>query len=191
MTAIGEKGGGVFRATRHEILPKAFAVLAGEGGTRRQLRVGLRVAWQKTEHDAALARHRLDLIEAVAPVGRAAEDAENDKPGVREGVLDVEINRQRVLQLEKVGEPQRTGACVMGTGEGGQFAVGRREDHDVGRRLREIDGFRAAVDHARCRGEEVHQPRSMVAIASRSMCFSPMTTIWVPRASAAFHGRSK
>ena len=79
----------------------------------------------------------------------------------------------------------------MGTREAGEFAVSGGKNNEVGRRLREIDGFRGAIDHARCGGEEMHQPRSMAVIASRSMCFSPMTTSWVLRASPAFQGRSK
>ena len=79
----------------------------------------------------------------------------------------------------------------MRAGERSKFAVRRREHHDIGRRLAEVDGLGRAVDHARCRGEEMHQPLSMAAMAARSMCFSPITTICVPRASPAFHGRSK
>ena len=96
-----------------------------------------------------------------------------------------------MLQLKEIRETQRAGTRVMGSCEAGELAVGGGENDDVGGRLREIDGLGGAVDHARCRGEEMHQPRSMAVIASRSMCFSPMTTSCVPRVSPAFHGRSK
>ena len=79
----------------------------------------------------------------------------------------------------------------MGAGQTCKFAVGGREHDDVGWRLVEIDGLGRAVDHARCGGEKMHQPRSMASMAARSMCFSPMTTSCVPRASSAFQGRSK
>ena len=81
-----------------------------------------------------------------------------------------------MLQLQQIGEAQRAGCRVMRAGERREFAVGGGEHHDIGGRLVEIDGFGRAVDHARCRGEEMHQPRSMAAMASRSMCFSPITT---------------
>ena len=96
-----------------------------------------------------------------------------------------------MLQLQQIGKAQRAGALVMRAGKRCEFAVSRREHHDFGGRLGEIDGVRGAVDHARCRGEEVHQPRSRPVMASRSMCFSPITTSSVPRRSPVFHGRSK
>jgi len=191
VAAIGEEGGGILRAAGDQVLAQPLAVRGRDGRARGEIGVWLGVARKHAEHDAAFACHGLDLVDTVAPVGRTAQHAQHDQPCMGEGLLDVEIDRERMLQLQQVGKAEREGCRVMGAGQRGELAVGGGKDDDVGGGLCEIDGFGSAVNHARCRGEEVHQPRSMAAIASRSMCFSPITTSSVPRLSPAFHGRSK
>jgi hypothetical protein len=191
MAAIGEEGRGVLRAARHQIVPQALAMVGFKRGAAGEVGVRLRVSRQKAELDAAFARGGFHLVEAIAPVGRAAQDAEHDELRVAQRLLDIEVDRERMLELQQVGEAERAGCAVMRAGKCREFAVRSGEHHDIGGGLGEIDGFGGTIDHARCRGEEVHQPRSMAAIASRSMCFSPITTSSVPRRSEAFHGRSK
>ena len=133
----------------------------------------------------------LQLVETIGPVCSAAKQPHNNQLGVGGGLFEIEIGREVVLELQKIGKAKRQGVSIMGAGNGGNLAVGGAEENDVGRRLIEVNGLGSAIDEARCVSEKVHQPRSIAAMAGWSMCFSPMTTSWVWRASPGFHGRSK
>ncbi len=94
--------------------------------------------------------------------------------------------------MQKVGEAQGGEfSGVIGPGQRGNLAVGRTQHHDIGGRLLEVDCLRRPVDHATCRGEEVHQPWRAAVIACWSMPFTPITTSLVARFSPLFQGLSK
>ena len=92
MPAIGEEGLRILGSTRDEIVPQALAVVGGKRRAARQVRVGLCVTGQHAEQDAAFACCIRDLIEPIAPVGCATEDAEHDELRMGQGLLDIEIN---------------------------------------------------------------------------------------------------
>ncbi len=109
-----------------------------------------------------------------------------------ERLLDIEIDRHVVLEVQQIGEAQVGFAQrISGAGEACEFAIGGGEEDDCGGRLVEIDSLGSAVDHPGGGGEEVHQPRNAASMAGRSIVFSPITTSWLRRGSPSFHGRSK
>ena len=64
------------------------------------------VTGQHRERDAVFTGHRFDLIETVGPVGRAAEQTQHDELRAGQGLFDIEINRQIVLELQQIGEAE-------------------------------------------------------------------------------------
>ena len=81
----------------------------------------------------------------------------------------------------------------MGGRERAQVAVREGKDHDVPRRLLEVDGLLALVEGDLCDRKKVHviPPRRAASTALRSKPFRPITTMRPSRASPAFQGRSK
>ena len=88
------------------------------------------------------------------------------RPGI-DDLLDVEVDRHRVAELQKVGEPQAGASCRTvrrGRGEAGELGVGRGQEHDVARRLAEVDR-RAGILRRHVAGvEQMHQPRPRRAL---------------------------
>jgi translation initiation factor 6 (eIF-6) len=64
------------------------------------------VAGQAGECDPAGAAAGGDLLQAVGPIAPAAQQADEDEAGVRYDTLDIEVYRERVAELQEVGEAQ-------------------------------------------------------------------------------------
>ncbi len=91
-------------------------------------------------------RRGRDLVDAIAPVVEPAEQPDQHPARLGDDPLDIEVDRQRVLELGEPREPQRRqGLACRGVGGGRhvEVAVGEGQDHEVGRALPEID--RAAL----------------------------------------------
>ncbi len=99
-----------------------------------------------------------------------------------------------MAQIAQMGEPQ-AGQTVflrrVGRRQAGEVAIGERQDHDVARRLAEIDRLDHVVETDGACLKEMHgYSSSALATASRSSPFSPITTRLPWRISAPVHGRS-
>jgi hypothetical protein len=92
----------------------------GGDGERRELiqaRIGAAVGGEDGQRDAVAAGEVLQGGEAVGPVGLAADQADEDGLGGREGALGVGVDRDGVLQRDDVGEPHgRVGSVAHPTG---------------------------------------------------------------------------
>ena len=68
------------------------------------------------------------------------------------------IDRHRVFQMQKVRQTKLRRPFHLGArlGQCRKFRVGRRYDHDVGRRLTKIDRLSPVVYGSRFCGKEVH-----------------------------------
>ena len=107
-----------------------------DGRMRRERSIGLRIAGEDRELDAAFARQGFDLGEAVAPVGGPAEEPQHDEARLAERPLDIEIDGEIVLQL-RILQSRSVSAesdCVRGLRDRRELAVGRGEEDDVARR---------------------------------------------------------
>ena len=99
-----------------------------------------------------------------------------------------------MAQIAEMREPHAWQTMPLGSvgrGETGEVAVGERQDHDVARRLAEIDRFDAVVEARSCGLEQMHgYPRNALVTASRSRPLRPITTRFPARASAPPQARS-
>ena len=156
---VGQQARGVPGPALHEVGPERVVVLGADGGEPAQLRVGPVVAGQQRQRHAGLGQARRILLHAVGPVAPPAQHARDHQPRPRRAGVEVQVHRHRMAQVRQAREAQRRarGRAGMGVGEGGDLGVGGGEDHDVGRRLAEVDGLGPVVDGAGLRGEEVHQ----------------------------------
>ena len=110
----------------------------GQGAPALEFRIGLVVARKHGEGNAARAAGAHHLLQAIGPVAAPAEQANDDEAGPADHLLDVQVDRHRMAQLKEVGEAQARCALPpsgLGGGEAGELGIGRREDHDVARRL--------------------------------------------------------
>ena len=99
-------------------------MVRGNRRARCKLEVGLGIARQHREHDVMVTGQRFDLVEAVGPVGCAAQQAQHDELRLRQGFLGVEIDGEIVPKLQQVGEAERAGVPVMRPRQQSKLAVG-------------------------------------------------------------------
>ncbi len=124
------------------------------GRERGQLRIRLVVARQQRQRDPILARQRRQALDPVGPISPPTEQPHYDEPRLRQHLLDIEIDRVVVAELEQAGEAQAGRVAfalreaTLRRGEAGDLAVGRREHDDVCGRLAEIDCGAAIGDGA-------------------------------------------
>ena len=159
----------VFRPARAEIGVEAGAGLGRQGREGVEARVRPVVAGQHREPHAVGPGDRGGALDAVAPVVEAAEAADDADPGAGDHRVDVEIDRHRVAQLRHLGEPQR-GQARFGrvrAGDGRQIRIGEGQEHDLARRLAEIDGRLALVEGDRIEADQVHGAGALTAPGGR------------------------
>ena len=73
-------------------------------------------------------------------------------------MVGVAVDREVVAELHQVGEAERRRAIAesgLRLGEAGELGIGGREQHDIPRRLAEVDGVGAVLDGAGLRREQV------------------------------------
>ncbi len=142
-----------------QVEPQAFHVEGSKRAVPEKRGVGLLGPRQHGKWNPFLAGKRLDRIDAIRPIGTPAKNPDHDDLRRSERALDIEVNRERMLQAEKVGEPQaRLGFRpeIKSARQAGELRVGRRQENDVTRRLLQIDGLVVAADGARLGGEQMH-----------------------------------
>jgi hypothetical protein len=124
----------------------AFGKKLIEPGERRAVhsrelgepRVVAAIAGQERERNAGGAGGMGQFLGAVAPIIEPAKEANYHTTRMRNHLLDIEIDRHRVAELDQIGEPQRGTVTARGSpGRGGraEVAVGEREQHEIGARL--------------------------------------------------------
>ncbi len=156
---IGQKLRGVIEAAMDAVLPEAMAGLGRQSGPGGKLGVRLIVARQRGEQASACATRRRHLLEAIGPVAAAAQEAEHDQLRPGDHPLDIEVDRERMAELEQIGEAEAGRAlrpAGFGRREAGELGIGRRQDDDVAWRLAEIDRLACGLGRDRLRAEEVH-----------------------------------
>ncbi len=97
----------VLGSARDKVAVQPLAMMQRQRGARDKAGIGLCIAGQNGQQYAVLAGERLDLIEAVGPIGCAAQEAQDDQLRFRECLLDIEIDGEIVLQLKQIGEAKR------------------------------------------------------------------------------------
>ena len=107
---VRESGQGRARRCRAALVTQ-LAKLGQRGGRKRgdTVEVPIRptIGRQDSKRNPARSGEGLDLLKAVAPIGRAADQP--DQHGLCPGqcLFDIGVDRQRVDQRGKIGEPQR------------------------------------------------------------------------------------
>ncbi len=158
------------------VLPETVTGLRRQGGPAGELRVRLVVARECRERDALGPAGRCHLFQPVGPVAAAAEQAQDHEPRVRDHLLDMMVDRERMTELEQVGKAQARpafGPERLGRGETGELGIGRRQDHDVARALAEIDRLARVQGGRRAGIQKMHQllawlpARTSVVLAER------------------------
>ena len=163
------------------------------GRERIEPRVAAAIGRQYGKRDAAPLRELMQRVDTVGPIGFAADQANENAADLRQRALDISIDRERMAQRDQVGEPQRRQAfppAPPAACECREVAVGKREHHEIGRILTEIDGCRGLLQAMALAEDDVHQTPNptLIACSSISPC-SPITTSLDCR-GAAPHGLS-
>ncbi len=139
---VGEKLTRVVETAVHQVLPEPVTGLSRQGAPAPQLRVGLIVAWQHGELYAAGTTDRNDLLQTVGPVAATAEQAQYHQVRAADHLLDIQVDRHRMAELQEIGEAQARAIgrpSGLGCRETGQLGVSGRQEHDVAGRLTEVD----------------------------------------------------
>ncbi len=100
-------GSRVVDPAMQEIAVQQVERVGGQGGEPRQLGVGAVVAGEQCERGAVGLGGDDQLLDPVRPVAAPAQQPDDHQPGMGQGLLDIEVDRERMLQLEQVGEPER------------------------------------------------------------------------------------
>ena len=148
---MAQQVGHVVGPALDEVAPEPIPVVRGDGGQAAQLLVGLVVAGQGGEGHAGRRQPDRELLQPVGPVALAAEDPRDDQPRPRGGLVEVEVRRHRMLEVQQRGEAQRQAGSgpLARLGQRRELRVRGGDDDDVGRILAEIDRLRAVGDFAR------------------------------------------
>ena len=230
----GEQVAGVRRPAVHAVLPQAVRALGRHRAEGGQLGVRLVVAGEEGERDGPGPAGLDELLHPVGPVAGPPQHPRDDELRVRDHRLDVEVHRHRMAELHEVREPERGEAVLAAFSastpasvpdprpepgprprEARELGVGGGEEHDVARRLAEVDRLGLVDRRSRLRAQQVHrsplpppggqppgparsagprsaaQPaRSISRMPGSSSPVSPITTSRERRSSPARHSRS-
>ena len=159
---------GIVDAAVLQVAAEALMRLGRQGREGGELGVGALVTGQAGQGDAALGATGGDLLHAVGPVAAATEQPDQHETGARHDALDIEVDRQRVAQLEKVGKAQGGGVGAepgLGGGEAGEIGIGGREEDQIGRRLAEIDRRLDVAAIGGQRAQEMHGGLALIGVA--------------------------
>ncbi|VVB45120.1 hypothetical protein RHCH11_RHCH11_01569 [Beijerinckiaceae bacterium RH CH11] len=186
-----ERRADVVDAAVLEELPESPQVGDGQGRGFIEPRVLAVVAGQQREGDAVGPRDAGELVDAVAPVVEAAEQAHHDEARLRDDALDVEVDGIGMLELREAREAQRQRALAHPRRgrDGAEIAVGEGEEDDVPGALAEVDSFVRLRQRAALGDEEVHQraPASIRCCRKRGVIARPRS----PRGSPRHRGPSR
>ena len=155
MRRVAQEIAEIARPAMHAVEPQPPARGGGQRTQRRELGIGPVVAGQHGQRDAAFAAARGDALDAVAPVGGAAEQPHDREPRPRRRGFDIKIDRHVVAEPQQVREAQRRRALVRGR-QRRELGVGRAQHNDVAGRLPEIHRLGAVEDRARRRRQQMH-----------------------------------
>ena len=147
----------------------------GDRQGRHRVQPGIRAAigGQHRQRDALAPRQRLDLLDAVLPIGDAADQADQDARRALQRLLDIGIDRQRMFQRRQIGQAQagqRRSALARpmpARRKGAEIAVGEGQHHQIGRALAQVGrgiGFLQPVAFAE---DDMHGVRPSGAVAGR------------------------
>ena len=143
----------------HAVLPQPMAGLGRQRVPAGKLGIGLSSPGSTASGMLSGATGAGDLLQPIRPVAAAAEQAQDHQARLGDHLLDIEIDRHRVAELEQVGEPQARRvrrAAGLGRGQAGELGIGRREKDDVARALREVDRLAGIVRRGGPRVEQMH-----------------------------------
>ena len=152
-----QDGVGIGGAAGNEELVQTGPVIGVDAGARLQDGIGIGVAGQQDQRDAAIGAEGGQLVDAILKIGGATDEAEDDEPGMGDGLLEPQIDREIVGKAQRIGQAQfvLTGP-VGGGGQHGQFAIGRAGKDQRAGALVEIDGFALLLDGTGLGREKVH-----------------------------------
>ena len=150
------------RRIRSAAIAKRFQAAQGRGRQVRggiQTRIGAAVAGNDRERDTFCRRECAELFDAVTPIVNTAEQADQDAARARQGVLEIQIDRERMRQLTQVGQSktrQGLAATAPGGREGAEIAVRKGQHDQVRRGLAEILGGRCFLESMPFPQQDVH-----------------------------------
>jgi hypothetical protein len=125
-------------------------------------RIGPPVPGQDGKRDGPFPRQRLDLLQSIGPVRHAADQPDQDPLRSAQRLLDIGIDRKRVLEGRQIGQPQRgkpplaPAAPVPARRKGAKVAVGQRQDHQIGGALPQVDRRLGVVKAVAFAEDDVH-----------------------------------
>ncbi len=178
-----------------EITQQRLQVVRRKGRRLEQARIVAVLARQHGERDAGLAGQRRQGLDAIAPPVEPTQKPHHDNLRVPRHRVDPQIDGHGMAQVAQMREPhgwQRVALHGIRGGKPGKIAIGKRQHHDIARRLAEIDRLDDVVERRGAGLQEMHAryPASDLATASRSRPLRPMTTTLPWRISDAPQGRS-
>ena len=148
---VGEELTRVVETAVDQVLPEPVTGHGGQGAPAPQLQVRLIVAWQHGELNVAGAADRNDLLQTVGPVAAAAEQAQYHQARAADHLLDIQVDRHRMAELQEIGEAQaRAYRAVVWPGP--------RRDRPA--RCRRPTGTRCRPASGRGRSPRRHPPAS-------------------------------
>ena len=118
----------VVDAAMDAVLPQAMGLAAGHQRELVELGVGLIVARQQGQRDAAGPRRGDQPLHPVSPIARPAEQPHHHQAGMTDDVVHIAVDRQGMAEMHEIGEAQ-AGRAVAGSalrrGEAGEFRIRR------------------------------------------------------------------
>ena len=114
-----------------------------------------------------------DFLGPIAPVVEAAEQADHHAFRARNDLVDIQIDRHRMAQPRQAGQTQAGPwfrHCLPGGGQRPQIAVGKRQEHQIGRRLAEILGCLLLVERLGFADQEMQGVRPSRLAGWRPRC---------------------
>ncbi len=182
-----------------QVAPQGACQIDAHRALHEQVEVFAGVARKHHQRDAARPGELAHPFGAVRPVALAAEVVDDDHARMPQHLVQIEIHRGRLAQVQQVRQPHRREALRRaGRGQQRQRGVGRAEDDDLGGVLRNPRDHRIVVDEtARLGGKQVHQAvstRAAACSAAASAAVSrsaPISTRRVAGVSPARQRRSK
>ncbi len=185
---IAQEVDAILRPALDEIGPEGVIVLGRNGRELAQLGIGLVIPRQRGERHARLVKPRRILLESEFPIARPAQNPRDHQPRAAGALIQMQVDRHRVLQVHQAGEPEgwrrvHLASCAR---QSGQFGVGGRDHHDVGRGLPKVDRFLAVVDIPGGRCNQVHQIASCgrMAFAAKGAERRERTRSWITESRA-------
>ena len=107
----------IAQAAGAQVLPQRTALLGLQRAFGQQFGIFLVVAREHGQLLALAARQLLQLLDAVGPGGLGSQMIDDDQPGMLQHLVDIQIERGALAQMQQVGQAQR-GRGTPGPGLG-------------------------------------------------------------------------